>query len=47
MKKLFVLFGAVALVVAFTAPSFAAEWSFYGSARMSMFWTNQDYQEIS
>ena len=43
MKKLFVLLGAVALVVAFTAPSFAAEWSFYGSARMSTFWTNQDF----
>ncbi len=42
MKKLFVLLGAVVLVVAFTAPSFAAEWSFYGSARVSMFWQNQD-----
>lgn len=40
MKKLFVLFGAVVLVVAFTAPAFAAEWSFYGSARMSTFWTD-------
>ena len=42
MKKLFVLFGAVVLVVAFTAPAFAAEWSFYGSARMTMFWQNED-----
>ena len=42
MKKLFVLLGAVVLVVAFTAPSFAAEWSFYGSARVSMFWQNKD-----
>ena len=42
MKKLFVLFGAVVLVVAFTAPAFAAEWSFYGSARMSMFWESRD-----
>jgi hypothetical protein len=43
MKKLFVLFGAVVLVVAFTAPAFAAEWSFYGSARISSFWANQDF----
>ena len=42
MKKLFVLLGAVVLVVAFTAPSFAAEWSFYGSARMAMFWQTRD-----
>ena len=42
MKKLFVLLGAVVLVVAFTAPSFAAEWSFYGSSRVSMFWTSRD-----
>ena len=42
MKKLFVLFGAVALVVAFTAPVFAAEWSFYGSARVAMFWQSED-----
>jgi len=40
MKKLFVLLGAVVLVVAFTAPSFAAEWSFYGSARITTFWTD-------
>jgi hypothetical protein len=45
MKKLFVLCAAAIFVVAFTAPTFAAEWSFYGSARMSMFWTNQDYQD--
>jgi hypothetical protein len=42
MKKLFVLLGAVVLVVAFTAPAFAAEWSFYGSARMQMFWQTRD-----
>jgi hypothetical protein len=45
MKKLFVLCAAAIFVVAFTAPAFAAEWSFYGSARMSMFWTNQDFQD--
>ena len=43
MKKLFVMIAAVAFVVAFTAPSFAAEWSFYGSARMSTFWTDRDF----
>jgi hypothetical protein len=43
MKKLFVLLAAVALVVAFTAPSFAAEWSFYGSARIHTFWEDYDY----
>ena len=60
MKKLFVLLGAVVLVLAFTVPGIAAEekkkktieerivdlespgvqWSFYGSARMSTFWTS-------
>jgi len=43
MKKLFVLLAAVAFVVAFTAPTFAAEWSFYGSARIHTFWENYDY----
>jgi len=41
MKKLFVLLAAVVFVVAFTAPTFAAEWSFYGSARITTFWTDQ------
>lgn len=40
MKKLFVMIAAVAFVVAFTAPAFAAEWSFYGSARISSFWAD-------
>jgi hypothetical protein len=43
MKKLFVMLAAIAFVVAFTAPSFAAEWSFYGSARMSTFWADRDF----
>ena len=43
MKKLFVLCAAAIFVVAFTAPAFAAEWSFYGSARISSFWANQDF----
>jgi len=43
MKKLFVLLAAVVFVVAFTAPTFAAEWSFYGSARMYTFWGDRDF----
>ena len=41
MKKLFVLFAAVALVCAFTLPVAAAEWGFYGSARMAT-WSNSN-----
>ncbi len=43
MKKLFILFVAVAMVAAFTVPAMAeAEWNFYGSARMSTFYTDDD-----
>jgi hypothetical protein len=42
MRKLLVLIAAVAFVVAFTAPAFAAEWSFYGSARIQTWWKNAD-----
>jgi len=38
MRKLLVLIAAVAFVAAFTAPAFAAEWSFYGSSRITTFW---------
>ncbi len=41
MKKLFVLFVALAMV-GFTVPVMAAEWSFYGSARMTTFWNDTD-----
>ena len=37
MKKIVVLFAAAALIFAFSIPASAAEWSFYGSARMSTF----------
>ena len=41
MKKLFVLFTALALVVAFTLPaSAAATWDFYGSSRITTFYTD-------
>ena len=43
MKKLFVLIAAVVFVVAFTAPAFSAEWSFYGSARMQTWWLDRDF----
>jgi hypothetical protein len=43
MKKLFILFVAVAMVAAFTVPAMAeAEWNFYGSARMSTFYVDDD-----
>ena len=44
MKKLFIFFIAVALIAAFSVPATAgdAEWNFYGSARMSTFYTDVD-----
>ncbi len=40
MRKLITLIAALALVVAFTVPAMAAaDWSFYGSARMGT-WVN-------
>jgi hypothetical protein len=42
MKKLFVFFAAVALVCA-AVPAMAADWSFFGSARMATFWVSDDY----
>jgi hypothetical protein len=44
MKKLFILLAAAALVVSFSVSTAmaAAEWNFYGSARMSTFWFDTD-----
>ena len=43
MKKLFILFVAVAMVAAFTVPAMAeAEWNFYGSARMGTWYVDDD-----
>jgi len=43
MKKLFILFVAAAMVAAFTVPAMAdAEWNFYGSARMTTFYVDDD-----
>lgn len=45
MKKLFVCALAVAMVFAFTAPTMAADWNFYGSARMATFSNDVDPQK--
>lgn len=43
MKKILMFALAALLVVAFTVPAMAAaEWNFYGSARMSTFYTDKD-----
>jgi hypothetical protein len=42
MKRLFVLFAALALVAAFAITATAAEWNFYGSARMATFYEDKD-----
>jgi len=47
MKKLFVLFAAVALVCAFTLPVAAAEWGFYGSARMATFSVSRNVSDAA
>jgi len=46
MKKLLVLLAAVAFVVAFTVPAMSADWSFYGSSRMTTFF-DSDSEELS
>lgn len=47
MKKLFVIFTAVALIWVFAAPASAAEWNFYGSARMETWYDSRDYGDAS
>jgi hypothetical protein len=42
MKKLIIILAAIALVATFAATTMAAEWSFYGSARMGTWWTDVD-----
>lgn len=46
MKKLLVLLAAVAFVVSFTLPAMSADWSFYGSSRMSTFFES-DSEELT
>jgi hypothetical protein len=47
MKKLIVIFAAVALVVAFTvpAPAVAADWSFWGNFRMATWYQSDDFDD--
>jgi hypothetical protein len=42
MKKLFVIFAAIAMVGAFTATAMAADWAFYGSARVETTYGSQN-----
>ncbi|MCP4349864.1 MAG: hypothetical protein GY795_30655 [Desulfobacterales bacterium] len=42
MKRLLVLLAAIALVSVFAATSMAAEWNFYGSARMGTYYEDKD-----
>ena len=42
MKRLIVLLASVALVLSFAVTAAANDWSFYGSARMTTFWNDQD-----
>lgn len=42
MKKLYVSMAVVALAFVFVGSAVAADWNFYGSARMSTFYTNLD-----
>lgn len=46
MKKLFVCALAVAMVFAFTAPTMAADWNFYGSARFATFSNDVDTKVV-
>jgi len=47
MKKLFIFFVAAAMIAAFTVPAMAdAEWNFYGSARMTTFYVDDDPDQI-
>ncbi len=42
MKKLFVIFAVIGMVGMFAATTMAADWSFYGSARMGTWWVTED-----
>jgi len=47
MKKLLVLLSAIAFVVAFTVPAMAADWGFYGSARMCTFMEDNSKEQTT
>jgi len=42
MKKLFVIFAVIGMVGMFAATTMAAEWAFYGSARMATWYVTED-----
>jgi hypothetical protein len=42
MKKLLVIFAAVAFIWVFAGPASALDWNFYGSARMATFYVSDD-----
>lgn len=42
MKKLIVMLASLALVASFALTASAADWNFYGSARISTFWLDDD-----
>ncbi len=42
MKKLFVIFAVIGMVGMFAATTMAADWSFYGSARMATWFVTED-----
>jgi hypothetical protein len=42
MKKLLIVVAALSLAVTFAMTAAAAEWNFYGSARVETFWTDTD-----
>jgi hypothetical protein len=46
MRKLLVVLAAIAFAAAFTAPAFAAEWSFYGHTRLTTFWADEDFGDF-
>ena len=46
MRKLPVFLASIALVASFTTTSYASEWSFYGQARMTTFWMDEDYGDF-
>ncbi len=42
MKKLMIVLLSLAFVAAFTLPTFAGDWNFYGSSRVATFYTDQN-----
>ncbi len=47
MKKLIIMVASLALVAGFALTAAAADWNFYGSARVNTFWTNTETISVS